>query len=123
MVPLVLEQMISLEPSNVASYRVVGNCESAFGGVRIKVDDQTLNLNFSKSISCSASGSDLNTFRADLNIARSLAGPIIIQLAQGPQGLDLRTASLNYTLIASAPPHCLLTLWAYSTRLQPKPML
>ena len=104
MVPLALEQMISLEPSNVASYRVLGNCESAFGDVRIKIDDQSLNLNFSKSTVCSSSNSDLNTFRADLNIARSLAGPIIIQLAQGSQGLDLRTASLNYTLIASASP-------------------
>ena len=52
----------------------------------------------------SPSDSDLNTFSADLNIARSLAGPITIQLAQGPQDLDPRTASLNDTLIASAPP-------------------
>ena len=66
---------------------------------------QALNLNISESIACSASGSYLNTFRADLDIARSLAGPITIQLAQGPQDdLGLRTASLNYTLTASAPP-------------------
>ena len=103
-VPLVLDQLTSLEPSNIASYRAIGNCESAFGDVRIKIEDPTLNLNISESIACSSSGSNLNTFRADLDIARSLAGPITIQVAQGPQDLDLRTASLNYTLIASAPP-------------------
>ena len=69
----------------------------------ITIEDPTLNLNISESIACSSSGSHLNTFRADLDIARSLAGPITIQLAQGPQDdLDLRTASLNYTLIASS---------------------
>ena len=103
-VPLVLDRLTSLGISNIASYRAIGNCESAFGDVRIKIEDQALNLNISESIACSSSDSHLNTFRADLNIARSLAGPITIQLAQGPQDLDLRTASLNYTLIASAPP-------------------
>ena len=103
-VPLVLDQLTSLGISNIASYRAIGNCESAFGDVSITIEDPTLNLNISESIACSSSGSHLNTFRADLDIARSLAGPITIQLAQGPQDLDLRTASLNYTLIASAPP-------------------
>ena len=103
-VPLVLDQLTPLETSYAASYRAIGNCESAFGDVRIKIEDQALNFNISKSIACSSSSSNLNTFRADLNIARSLAGPITIQLAQGPQDLDLRTANLNYTLIASAPP-------------------
>ena len=101
-VPLVLDRLTSLGISNIASYRAIGNCESAFGDVRIKIEDPTLNLNISESIACSASGSNLNNFRADLDIARSLAGPITIQLAQGPQ--DLRTASLNYTLIASTAP-------------------
>ena len=104
MVPLVLDQLTPLDSSNIASYRAMGSCESAFGDVRIKIEDPTLNFNISESIACSSSDSDLNTFRADLDIARSLAGPISIQLAQGPQDLDLRTASLNYTLIASAAP-------------------
>ena len=104
-VPLVLDRLTSLGISNIASYRAIGNCESAFGDVRIKIEDPTLNLNISESIACSTSGSYLNTFRADLDIARSLAGPITIQLAQGPQDdLGLRTASLNYTLTASASP-------------------
>ena len=103
-VPLVLDQLTPLDISNIASYRAMGSCESAFGDVRIKIEDQALNFNISESTACSPSDSDLNTFSAVLNIARSLAGPITIQLAQGPQDLDLRTANLNYTLIASAPP-------------------
>ena len=103
-VPLVLDQLTPLDISNIASYRAIGNCESAFGDVRVTIEDQALNLNISESIACSSSDSHLNTFRADLDIARSLAGPITIQLAQGPQYLDLRTASLNYTLTASAAP-------------------
>ena len=42
MVPLVLYPLIPLDAPSVASYRAMGNCESAFGDVRIKIEGPSL---------------------------------------------------------------------------------
>ena len=86
--PLVFEQLISLNPPSLKTHRISGTCDSGFGNLQVKIEDPTLSLNINETSACNS-----NTFTKDLDIGVSTSGDIVIQLAQGS-----RTANFTYKL-------------------------